>query len=75
MHNLRLINNVYLAMSRKLVSGGSTYRFHAFIVLGGLLGLGLCEENVFSNSWAVEVKGGLYIANQLAEKYGFINRG
>ena len=35
-----------------------------------------CEEEVvFSNSWAVEVKGGSYLADQLAEKHGFINKG
>lgn len=51
-------------------------RLRIFIVLVGLLGLGWCEEEtVFSNSWAVEVKGGSHIADQLAEKHGFINKG
>ena len=54
----------------------SILSFHAFVVLIGLLGLGWSEEeNVFSNSWAVEVKGGSHVADQLAEKHGFINRG
>ena len=51
-------------------------RLHVFVLLVGLLGLGWCEEEtVFSNSWAVEVKGGSHIADQLAEKHGFINNG
>ena len=51
----------------------SIFRFYVFVVL---VGLGWCEEeNVFSNSWAVEVKGGSHVADQLAEKHGFINKG
>lgn len=65
-----------MAVSSTLVSSGRRYCFGALIVLVSLLDLGLCEEqSVFSNSWAVEVKGGLRIADQLAEKHGFINRG
>ena len=46
------------------------------IFLLGLLGLSWCEEEtVFSNSWAVEVKGGGHVADRLAEKHGFINKG
>ena len=33
------------------------------------------KEAVFSNSWAVEVKGGHHVANELARKHGFINKG
>lgn len=51
-------------------------RLCVFVLLVGLLGLGWCEEEtVFSNSWAVEVKGGSHVADQLAEKHGFINKG
>lgn len=32
-------------------------------------------EKRYSNSWAVEVKGGHEVAEQLARKHGFINRG
>ena len=60
-------------MSPKLVC---VLYLDVFVVLVCLLGVGWCEEeHVFSNSWAVEVKGGSYVANQLAEKHGFINRG
>ena len=35
-----------------------------------------CEEEVvFSNSWAVEAKGGSHLADRLAEKHGFVNQG
>ena len=37
--------------------------------------VGVEEEAVFSNSWAVEVKGGRHVADRLAEKHGFINKG
>ena len=37
--------------------------------------VGVEEETVFSNSWAVEVKGGRHVADRLAEKHGFINKG
>ena len=33
------------------------------------------EEVVYSNSWAVEVKGGHHVANELARKHGFVNKG
>ena len=33
------------------------------------------DHHLFSNSWAVEIKGGSHVADQLAEKHGFINRG
>lgn len=47
-----------------------------FVVFVFLVGVGWCEEDyLFSNSWAVEVNGGPHIANQLAEKHGFINKG
>lgn len=57
-------------MSSKLVC----LCLNVFVLLFGVIS---CEEDtsVFSNSWAVEVKGGLHIANQLAEKHGFINKG
>ena len=29
----------------------------------------------YSNSWAVEVRGGPEVANELARKHGFVNRG
>lgn len=29
----------------------------------------------FSNSWAIEVRGGLEIADEIAKKHGFINKG
>lgn len=65
-----------MAVSSKLVHSGRRYCFGALIILFSLLDLGWCEEqSVFSNSWAVEVKGGLRVADQLAEKHGFINRG
>ena len=32
-------------------------------------------EKRYSNSWAVEVKGGQEVAEQLARKHGFINHG
>ena len=37
----------------------------------------LAAENKprYSNDWAVEVNGGLEIANQLAAKLGFVNMG
>ena len=51
-------------------------RYLVLIVLVGVLGLGWSgEETVFTNSWAVEVKGGSHVADQLAEKHGFINKG
>ena len=42
-----------------------------------LVQVGLCEEedHLFSNSWAIEVKGGSGVADHLAEKHGFINKG
>ena len=33
------------------------------------------EEADFSNSWAVEIHGGLEVADDLAKKHGFINKG
>jgi len=33
------------------------------------------EEVFFSNSWAVEVAGGVVAANEIARKHGFINKG
>ena len=33
------------------------------------------KEEVYSNSWAVEVKGGHHVADALAKKHGFINKG
>ena len=33
------------------------------------------EEALFSNSWAVEIRGGHVIADRLASKHGFVNRG
>ena len=63
-------------MSYKSVSKYDCVRVTLFIVLVVLLGLGWCEdETVFSNSWAVEVKGGSHVADQMAEKHGFINKG
>ncbi len=35
----------------------------------------LSNEENYSNSWAVEVKGGHEAANALALKHGFINKG
>lgn len=62
-------------MSYKSVSRCDRVRVTVFIVLI-VLGLGWCEDDtVFSNSWAVEVKGGSHVADQLAEKHGFVNKG
>lgn len=33
------------------------------------------EKDLFSNSWAVEVNGGLNVADNVARKYGFTNKG
>lgn len=33
------------------------------------------EKARYSNDWAVEVNGGLTIANELAAKHGFVNMG
>ena len=33
------------------------------------------ERSRYSNYWAVEINGGVMIANQLAAKHGFINLG
>lgn len=33
------------------------------------------EEAEFSNSWAVEIHGGLEVADDVAKKHGFINKG
>ena len=33
------------------------------------------KEEVYSNSWAVEVRGGHHVADALAKKHGFINKG
>ena len=33
------------------------------------------EKPRYSNDWAVEVIGGLTVANQLADKHGFVNMG
>ena len=33
------------------------------------------REEVYSNSWAVEVRGGHHVADALAKKHGFINKG
>ena len=33
------------------------------------------EEITYLNSWAVQIKGSIDIANVVAEKYGFVNRG
>ena len=33
------------------------------------------EKAEFSNSWAVEVDGGRMVADEIANKHGFINRG
>ena len=61
-------------MSYKWISKHDRLRVLIFLV--GLLGLSWCEEEtVFSNSWAVEVKGGGHVADRLAEKHGFINKG
>ena len=63
-------------MSYKSVSRYDRLLVTVFIVLVVFLGLGWCEEEmVFSNSWAIEVKGGSHVADQLAEKHGFINKG
>lgn len=62
-----------MTTSSKLVYSGCRFCFRAFIVLISLLDFGLCEE--FSNSWAVEIRGGLHVADHLAEKHGFINKG
>ena len=35
----------------------------------------LQEKPRYSNDWAVEVNGGVEIANQLAAKLGFVNMG
>lgn len=33
------------------------------------------KEEVYSNSWAVEVNGGHHVADATARKHGFINKG
>ena len=33
------------------------------------------EGVIFSNSWAVEVRGGSYVAEQVASRHGFVNKG
>ncbi len=33
------------------------------------------KEEVYSNSWAVEVKGGHHVADATARKHGFTNKG
>lgn len=40
-----------------------------------LIVLGTGDEHLFSNSWAVEVRGGHDAAEKLAKKHGFVNRG
>lgn len=46
------------------------------VLLTFLFGVGgKIEEVLFSNSWAVEVRGGASVADRIAESHGFINRG
>lgn len=60
-------------MSREFTMSPKLLYVFCLIVL---IDVAWCEEDhVFSNSWAVEVKGGSYIADQLAKKHGFINKG
>lgn len=33
------------------------------------------EDILFSNSWAVEVRGGSNVAEQVARRHGFVNKG
>lgn len=33
------------------------------------------EEDIYSNSWAVEVAGGVEAARKIAEKHGFVHMG
>lgn len=33
------------------------------------------RKALYSNSWAVEVSGGYSVANEIAKKHGFINKG
>ena len=35
----------------------------------------LLRTNRYSNSWAVEIRGGLSGADRLAEQHGFVNHG
>lgn len=35
----------------------------------------VCEARLFTNHWAVRVTGGQENADQVAEKYGFLNMG
>ena len=59
-----------------------------FLLLASSVSLALCmhvpdhsdeepdqEETKYCNDWAVEIHGGMEMANKIADKYGFINLG
>ena len=46
-----------------------------FFLITFLITLGVSDDVLFSNSWAVEVRGGPEVADDLARKHGFVNRG
>lgn len=54
------------------------YKFSVFVLCAAFLCTcvsSASKEEVYSNSWAVEVKGGHHIADALAKKHGFTNKG
>ena len=62
--------------------GGATRSFLStmkiLVVVGYLLlvvTVGADDDVLFSNSWAVEIRGGPEMADLLARKHGFANRG
>ena len=69
----------------------STMKSFGFLLLASSVGLALCmhvpdpsdeeletadpEETKYCNDWAVEIHGGMEMANKIADKHGFINLG
>ena len=49
--------------------------FAAFVFLATAPGNSYASGALYSNSWAVEVRGGAAVADTLAHKYGFANLG
>lgn len=45
------------------------------LLVACLISLVSSDDALFSNSWAVEIRGGPDIADMLARKHGFANRG
>lgn len=50
-------------------------RLRVLVFMSSLIILQTGGEHLFSNSWAVEVRGGQGAADELAKKHGFVNKG